>query len=124
MTDEPIFVGSYEDLSGYGLSGIEKDAVAAGLNATDGHESVLVVAPFIAADDEKALVTSPRAPRVAFGEVLRETEKAIHFRSGLGDETGRAWVPKSQATLFVSATGRIRTRQQGLGDFESPRGER
>jgi hypothetical protein len=112
-------IESYDDLDGYGLGAIEKDAVVAGLNATDGHESVLVVEPWYIDQDDVSLVGSPRAPRVCFGAVTRESEKAYLFRSGLGAENATEWVPKSQSTLFVSAAERIRTHQRGLGDFEA-----
>lgn len=112
-------IESYDDLDGHGLGTIEKDAVVAGLNATDGHESVLVVEPWYIDQDDVSLVGSPRAPRVCFGAVTRESEKAYLFRSGLGAESTTEWVPKSQSTLFVSAAERIRTHQRGLGDFEA-----
>jgi hypothetical protein len=112
-------IGSYDDLDGHGLGAIEKDAVVAGLNAMDGHEAVLVVEPWYIDQDDVSLVGSPRAPRVCFGAVTRESEKAYLFRSGLGAENATEWVPKSQSTLFVSAAERIRTHQRGLGDFEA-----
>ena len=117
-----IPIGSYDDLDEYELSSVEKDAVAAGLNATDGHEAVLVVSQWYAEKDDTQLIASPRAPRVCFGEVTRESEKAHLFRSGLGSESASEWVPKSQSLLFTSAGERVRTHQHGLEDFEAARG--
>jgi hypothetical protein len=111
--DAKVLVSTHSDLGAprRGLSAKQVDCSATAFN--DGVKQALVVADWLA--DEKDLPAAEGTPCVFFGEAVDDSEKAWRFAAGKSVE----WVPKSQATLFVSEieTQSIATPQSGLGEF-------